>query len=85
MKMKNRLSTFLLIPTALISLLAISACGQSAESKCREMKGLGSDKVEKGSMEEMVLEGCLKISRQVPDAFEKEYEDWKTKYDKAGK
>jgi len=85
MKMQNRRSTFLLTPLALMGLLAISACGKSVESKCREMTGVGSAKIEFGSAEEMVMNGCIKTGNQVPDAFNRDYEAWKTEQDKIKK
>lgn len=85
MKMQNRLSTFLLAPLALIGLLTISGCGKSVESKCRDMTGVGSGKIEFGSAEEMVLNGCIKTGNQVPDAFNRDYDAWKAEHDKMKK
>lgn len=85
MKMQNRLSAFLLAPLALIGLLAISGCGKSVESKCRDMTGVGSGKIEFGSAEEMVMNGCIKTGNQVPDAFNRDYDAWKAEHDKTEK
>lgn len=85
MKIQNRFSTFFLVPVALMSLLAISACSKSAESKCQEMTGTGSSKTEAGSIEEQVMRGCLALAEQLPDAFNREYDAWKAEQDKMKK
>ena len=85
MKMKNKLTDLLLASIALIGLLSISACSKSAETKCQEMIGVDSSKMERGSGEEMAMKGCLTLSKQLPDAFNREYDAWKSKHDKAEK
>lgn len=85
MKMQNRLPTFLLAPLVLISLLTISACSKSVESKCRDMTGVGSEKIEFGSAAEMAMNGCVATGNQLPDAFNRDYDAWKAGQDKTKK
>lgn len=83
MKMQNKLSILFLVP----GLLTISACGKSVESKCQEMTETESKpgKTEAGSGEEMAMMGCLSLAKQMPDAFNREYDAWKVERDKMKK
>lgn len=85
MQYTSKLSAFLLAAFTLAGLVSLSGCSKSPEAKCQEMIGIDSGKLETGSGEEMALKGCLALANQLPDAFNREYEAWKTKHDKAEK
>ena len=85
MKSASKLPAFFLAAFTLAGLISLSACSKSPEAKCQEMMGIDSGKLETGSGGEMALKGCLALADQLPDAFNREYEAWKKKHDKAEK